>query len=157
MSSRNVEGVNTHALNAKVTYPGSNGRTNCELEILYYNERIILSKLNELHLLCGDLSFHIVYIVESWLDDPVLDNELTIFSYSLGGGGLLHIRDLSLNAMLMDNMDLPLHNCSRNHFCLYALYSLPSTSPPVLQQITAIDLCRKLTFVSNPILYAPVN
>ena len=22
----------------KVTYPGSNGRTNCELEILYYNE-----------------------------------------------------------------------------------------------------------------------
>ena len=152
-----MEGVNTHALNAKVTYPGSNGRTNCELEILYYNERIILSKLNELHLLCGDLSFHIVYIVESWLDDPVLDNELTIFSYSLGGGGLFHSRDLSHNAMLMDNMELPLHNGSSNRFCRCALYSLPSTTPLVLQRITAIDLCRELTFLSNPILYSLVN
>jgi len=44
-------------------------------------------KLNELHLLCGDLSFHIVHIVESWLDEPVLDNELTISSYSLGKHG----------------------------------------------------------------------
>jgi len=52
----------------------------------------------------------------------VLDNELTISSYSLGGGGLLHIRDLSHNAMLMDNMELPLHNCSSNHFCLDATF-----------------------------------
>jgi len=133
--------------------------TNCELEILNYNVRIILPKLNELHLLCGDLSFHIVYIVETWLDDSVLDNELAISSYSLGGGGLLHIRDLSHNAMLMDNTELPLHNGSSNHFCLSALYSLPSTTPLVLQLqcITAIDLCRKLTFLSNPILYSLVN
>jgi len=96
--------------------------------------RIILPKLNEFHLLCGDPSFHIVYIVETWFDDPVLDNELTISSYSLGGGELLHIRDLSYNAMLMDNMELPLHNGSSNHFCLCALYSLPSTTPLVLQQ-----------------------
>ena len=82
-----------------------------------------------MHLLCGDLSFHIVYIVETWLGDSVLDNELAI--YSLGGGGLLHIRDLSHNAMLMDNMKLPLHNGSSNHFCLCALYSLPSTTPLV--------------------------
>ena len=60
-----------------------------------------------MHLLCGDLSFHIVYIVETWLDDSVPDNELAISSYSLGGGGLLHIRDLSHNAMLMDNKELP--------------------------------------------------
>jgi len=37
----------------------------CELEILYCNVRIILPKLNELHLLCRDLFFHIVCIVET--------------------------------------------------------------------------------------------
>jgi len=43
------------------------GRTDCDLEILYYNARIIiiiLPKPDELYLLCGDLSFHIVCIVE---------------------------------------------------------------------------------------------
>jgi len=83
------------------------------------------------------------------------DNELTISSYSLGSE-LLHIReDLSHNSMLMDNMELPLYNGSSNHFCLCALYSLPSTTPLVLQQ--PLILCRKLTFLSNPILYSLVN
>ena len=41
------------------------GRTDWELEILYCNARIILPKPEELHLLCGDLSFHIVCIVET--------------------------------------------------------------------------------------------
>jgi len=64
----------------------------------------------------------------------VVDNELTIFSFSLvrldknsyGGGVLLYIRDdLSYNAMLMvpESMELPLHNCGSNHFCLCVLYS----------------------------------
>ena len=35
MSSRNVDGLNTHHTKTH-TYTGSNGRTNCELEILYY-------------------------------------------------------------------------------------------------------------------------
>jgi len=132
--------------------------TNCELEILNYNVRIILPKLNELRLLCGDLSFHIVYIVETWLDDSVLDNELAISSYSLGGGGLLNIRDCHTMQCLWITW-----NChctmvySSSHFCLCALYSLPSTTPLVLQCTTAIDLCRKLTFLSNPILYSLVN
>ena len=88
------------------TYTGSNGRTNFELQSLYYNGRTILPKRDELHLLYGDLSFHVV-IMETWLDDSVLDNELTISSYSLvrcwkrhGDGVFLYIRDdLSYNAM----------------------------------------------------------
>ena len=51
--------------------------------ILYCNARIILPKPDELHLLCGDFSFHIVCIVETWLDDFVRDNELIISSYFL--------------------------------------------------------------------------
>jgi len=65
--------------------------------ILYCNARIILPKPDELHLPCSDLSFRIVCIVETWLDDFVLHNELTISSYFLvrlnsnrhGGGVLL--------------------------------------------------------------------
>jgi len=68
MSSRNVDGLNAHQTKTH-TYTGSNGRTNCELEILYYNVWIILPKLDELHLLCGDLPFHAVCIVGTWLDD----------------------------------------------------------------------------------------
>jgi len=41
MSSRNVDGLNAHQTKTH-TYTGSNGRTNCELEILYYNVRISL-------------------------------------------------------------------------------------------------------------------
>ena len=43
MSSRNVDGLNAHQTKTH-TYTGSNGRTNCELEILYYNVWIILPK-----------------------------------------------------------------------------------------------------------------
>ena len=136
MSSRNVDGLNAHQTKTH-TYTGSNGRTNCELEILYYNVWIILPKLDELHLPCGDLPFHTACIVGTSLMTRV-DNELTIFSFSLarldknryGGGVLLYIRDdLSYNAMLMvpENMELPLHNCGSNHFCLCVLYS--PTSP----------------------------
>ena len=53
------------------------------LEILYYNARSILPKLDELRLLCGDLNPHVVCIVETWLDNSVLDNQLTISYFQL--------------------------------------------------------------------------
>ena len=62
------------------------GRTDCELETLYCNARIILPKPDELHLLCGDLSLHIVCIVETWLAHFLLDNELTISYLQLLSG-----------------------------------------------------------------------
>jgi len=97
----------------------------------------------------------------------VVDNELTIFSFSLvrldknryryGGGALLCIRDdLSYNAMLMvpENMELPLHNCS-NRFCLCVLYS--PTSP--LTFATAFYFMQKvnLSFYSNFVFVCDFN
>ena len=41
MSSRNVEHVNSHQHKLIATYTADNGRPNCELEIRYYNRRII--------------------------------------------------------------------------------------------------------------------
>jgi len=58
--------------------------------------------------------------------------------------GFLHIRDLSHNAMLMENMELLLHNGSSNHLCVCALYSLPSNTHLVLQCTTAIDFMQKV-------------
>ena len=96
---------------------GSIGRPDCGLEIIYFNARSILPKLDELHLLCADSSPHVVCIVETWLDDSVFDNKLTIPNYCLvrldrnrhGGGVLLYIRDdLSYNVIFMgpENLEL---------------------------------------------------
>ena len=52
---------------------GSIGRPDCGLEIIYFNARSILPKLDELQLLCAESSPHVECIVEPG------DNELTIF------------------------------------------------------------------------------
>ena len=62
---------------------GSIGRPDCGLEIIYFNARSIVPKLDELRLLCAESSPHVVCIVETWLDDSVFDNELTISNYCL--------------------------------------------------------------------------
>ena len=96
---------------------GSIGRLDCGLEIIYFNARSILPKLDELRLLCADSSPHVVCIVETWLDDSVFDNELTFPNYCLvrldrnrhDGGVLLYIRDdLSYNVIFMDPENLEL-------------------------------------------------
>ena len=56
---------------------GSIGRPDCGLEIIYFNARSILPKLDELQLLCAESSPHVECIVEPG------DNELTISNYCL--------------------------------------------------------------------------
>ena len=74
-------------------------------------------------------------IVETWLDDSVFDNKLTIPNYCLvrldrnrhGGGVLLYIRDdLSYNVIFMgpENLELlgiTLYNGNNNRLCLCTL------------------------------------
>ena len=81
-------------------------------------------------------------IVETWLDDSVFDNELTIPNYCLvrldrnrhGGSVLLYIRDdLSYNVIFMgpENLELlgiTLYNGNNNRLCLCTLYSPPATT-----------------------------
>ena len=88
-------------------------------------------------------------IVETWLDDSVFDNELTISNYCLvrldrnrhGGGVLLYIRDdLSYNVIFMgpENLELlgiTLYNGNNNRLRLCTLYSPPATTHLVLQQL----------------------
>ena len=141
--------VNDNHVKSQLQTIGSIGRPDCGLEIIYFNARSILPKLDELRLLCADSSPHVVCIVETWLDDSVFDNELTIPNYCLvrldrnrhGGGVLLYIRDdLSYNVIFMgpENLELlgiTLYNGNNNRLCLCTLYSPPATTHLVLQQL----------------------
>ena len=60
--------VNDSHVKSQLQTIGSIGRSDCGLEIIYFNARSILPKLDELCLLCADLSPHVVCIVETWLD-----------------------------------------------------------------------------------------
>lgn len=130
---------------------GGNERIQCHsnLDVLYYNSRSILPKLDELRLICADRRPHVVSIVETWLDTSVLDSELIISNYSIvrldrnrhGGGVLLHIRDdVPYNVTFVgpDNLELlglTLYNENNSRFCLCVLYSPPATTHLVLQQL----------------------
>ena len=102
--------VNDSHVKSQLQTIGSIGRPDCGLEIIYFNARSILPKHDELRLLCADSSPRVVCIVETWLDDSVFDNELTISNYCLvrldrdrdGGGVLLYItNDLSYSVIFM--------------------------------------------------------
>ena len=80
-------------------------------------EVYILPKLDDLCLLCADSKPHVVCIVETWLEESVFDNELTVSNYFLlrldrnrhGGGVLLYIGDdLSYNVIFMGPKNLEL-------------------------------------------------
>lgn len=130
---------------------GGNERVQCHsnLDVLYYNSRSILPKLDELRLICADRRPHVVSIVETWLDTSVLDSELIISNYSIvrldrnrhGGGVLLYIRDdVPYNVTFVgpDNLELlglTLYNENNSRFCLCVLYSPPATTHLVLQQL----------------------
>ena len=72
-----------------------------KLKVLYYNARSIIPKLDELRILAPLHNPDIICIVESWLDETILDCELTILNYNFvhldrnrhGDGVLLYIRD----------------------------------------------------------------
>ena len=129
---------------------GSIGRLDCGLQIIYFNARsIYLPKFDDLCLLCADSKPHVACIVETWLEDSVFDNELTVSNYFLlrldrtrhGGGVLLYIGDdLSYNVIFMGpkNLELlgiTLYNGNNNRFCLCTLHSPPATTHLVLQQL----------------------
>ena len=110
-------------------------------------------------------------IVETWLDDSVFDNELTISNYCLvrldrnrhGGDILLYIRDdLSYNVIFMgpDNLELlgiTLYNGNNNRLWLCTLYSPPATTHLVLQQLFIFLQNLSPSLYSNFVLIGDFN
>ena len=97
-------------------------RPNACLHILYLNARSLLSKLDELRVLCFVNKYDIVCVVESWLSQDIPDSELTIPGYFVfrkdrnrhGGGILIFVRD-SLSCTIVSTPPVCLLNC----FLLY--------------------------------------
>ena len=56
-------------------------RSKSSLNVLYFNVRSLLAKLDELRILCSSFSPDIVCIVETWLDDNIDDTEVSIQGY----------------------------------------------------------------------------
>lgn len=71
------------------------------LSILYTNCRSVLPKLDHLRLLASTQNPHLIAVTETWLDDTISDNEVTIPGYQLvrrdrnrhGGGIAILIQD----------------------------------------------------------------
>ena len=66
-----------------------------KINLLHFNARSLLPKLDNLKLECIEFNPHIVCISETWLDSTITDNELTIDNYnpvrldrSRHGGGI---------------------------------------------------------------------
>ena len=58
-------------------------KTREHVNIMYYNVRSLLPKLDELRIVCETEKPGIVCIVESWLDNSISDNEISIPTYQL--------------------------------------------------------------------------
>ena len=86
--------------------------------ILYFNARSLFPKLDELRVLCLTHQHHIICIVETWLDNTIQDDELSLNNnYVLyrrdrdrhGGGVLMYVLDsLSSSIVYSGPIDLEL-------------------------------------------------
>ena len=78
------------------------------LNILYFNARSLLPKVDELRALVEQKSPHIICIVESWLSESIEDNEISIGDYQIHrldrnrhGGGILMYMHCSLSVKVL--------------------------------------------------------
>ena len=68
---------------------------------MYFNARSLLSKTDELRVVCEATKPDVIGIVETWLDSSVSDNELSLPNYQLlrsyrnrhGGGVAMYVSD----------------------------------------------------------------
>ncbi len=112
------------------------------LNILYFNARSLLPKIDELRALVEQKSPHIICIVESWLSESIEDNEISIGDYQIHrldrnrhGGGILMYVHCSLSVKVLScgfrNLELMIISVSLSHFvsncCISLFYRQPSS------------------------------
>lgn len=80
------------------------------INLLYFNVRSLLPKIDDLRAICAVYCPDIVCIVETWLDDTILDSEVSIQGYSLcrldrsrhNGGILIFVKSLFTYSLLFN-------------------------------------------------------
>ena len=89
----------------------------CVIELLYFNARSLLPKLDELRVACALECYDLIIVVETWLSARILNYELNIPGYCLlrrdrnrhGGGVLVYVSSSLPFNTLHHNQDLELH------------------------------------------------
>ena len=79
-----------------------------KINLLYFNVRSLLPKIDNLRAICTLYSPDIVCIVETWLDDTILDSEISVQGYSVcrldrsrhGGGILIFVKSMFIYSLL---------------------------------------------------------
>ena len=130
------------------------------LHIHYLNARSLLSKLDELRVLCLANNYDIVCIVESWLSQDILDSELAITGYTIfrrdrnrhGGGIIIFVKDTlsctilpSSTSPSMEFISLTFEFCS-SKFCISVFYRPPSSDVSYFDELS--DIIEKLDIVT---------
>jgi len=137
--------------------PKSHGK---EINVIYYNARSLLSKLDELRAISETTKPDIICIVETWLDNEITDNEVCLVNYQLfrldrnrhGGGIAIYVRSLLLCDVLLQGGPFGLEFLSLSimsqpisgKFCLCLFYRPPSSPVFIFD-----NLCTTLQMV-NP-------
>ena len=130
------------------------------------NARSLLSKLDELRVLCLVNNYDIVCIVESWLSQDISDSELAITGYTIfrrdrnrhGGGIIIFVKDTLSCTILPTSTSSSIEFISlifesyRSKFCISAFYRPPSSDVSYFDEL--FDVIEKLDIVnfSNYIL-----
>ena len=140
------------------------------VNILYFNARSLLPKIDNLKALCSAHSPDIICIVESWLDETILDPEISIQGYSIvrldrtrhGGGALVYVKNLFIYSLLylgtpaFDCIVLSL-NCSCQNlaspdFTIALFYRPPSSSVSYLDNLFTVLCNINVSLFSNSVL-----
>ena len=80
----------------------------CNINLLYFNVRSLLPKIDHLRAICTLYCPDILCIVETWLDDTIVDSEIAIQGYSFcrldrsrhGGGILIFVKSVFTYSLL---------------------------------------------------------
>lgn len=148
-----------------------NYQPNC-LNILYYNARSLLPKMDELRVLVDMQQPHIVSIVETWLSSEISDNELFLQGYQVlrldrnrhGGGILMFIHEsLVPKVVVAGPSDLELliisvHNhvsSCKHHIGLF--YRPPSSGVQNLERLYTYFESLDLSYFSNFVFLGDFN
>ena len=139
------------------------------LNILYFNARSILPKVNELQLLIGLHKPNIICIVETWLSSEISDQELQIDGYQIvrldrnrhGGGVMFHISDALHFTVLpacpsLELLSLIIHENS-NRCCVSLFYRPPNSPPSILTTLSTLLEAIDISTFSNFILVGDFN
>ena len=139
-----MEGGSSHHVSACV--PNNCVPPSRPLHIIYYNARSLLPKLDELCAVVEASNPDVICIVESWLSDEILDDEIAIDNYQIlrlnrnrHGGGLVMYIHSSLSYQVLsagaNGHELLVVSVSTLNslckFCISLFYRPPSSVDPI--------------------------